>query len=133
MPTSISSLEEHLVSRDKISKSFEKKTKEEIEDIFKEYDFNFAQNKQGLIEDAISSLSTDELMAKLSLAPKHRLNLSFLWYCIYFSFSTFTTIGIGDWYPAGKTNKALVMIEGAIGWLCLGLFITTYANILLME
>jgi len=131
MPTSISSIEEHLLSHDKISKRLEKKNQKEIKEIFREYDFDFKQNKQGLIEDIVSSLSSEELMNTLELKPKSKFNLSFFWYCIYFSFSTFTTIGIGDWYPSGKWNKAMVMIEGAIGWLCLGLFITTYANILL--
>jgi hypothetical protein len=131
MPTSISSIEEHLISRDKISKKLKDKQIEQLRLEFNEYDFDFNQNKQGLIEDIISSLSSSELMEKLGLKPKSKYNLSFFWYCFYFSFSTFTTIGIGDWYPTGRWNKLLVMIEGALGWLCLGLFITTYANILL--
>ncbi|HHJ51908.1 MAG TPA: two pore domain potassium channel family protein [Caldithrix abyssi] len=57
--------------------------------------------------------------------------MNYLWNCFYFSFSTFTTVGLGDWYPTGNLNRAIVMIEGALGWLSLGLFITTYANVLL--
>ena len=127
----ISNLEEHLLSQNKITKRLRSLTKEEIKKIFKKDDFDFESSKQGLIEDITSSIGSDELLEKLGLLPKSRYNASFFWYCFYFSFSTFTTIGIGDWYPSGKLNKALVMLEGALGWLCLGLFITTYANILL--
>ena len=131
LPTRISNLEEHLMSRDKIAEKLRKMKVPEIKDIFQPDDFNFKQKKQGLIEDIVTSMGTEELLERLSLKPKSRYRLEFFWYCFYFSFSTFTTIGIGDWYPAGKLNKALVMVEGALGWLCLGLFITTYANILL--
>lgn len=131
MPTRISNLEEHLIARDKVASKLRKLELKQIKEIFKDDEFNFKKKKQDLIEDIISSIGTDELMQRLDLMPKSRYNLDFFWYCFYFSFSTFTTIGIGDWYPSGKLNKALVMIEGALGWLCLGLFITTYANILL--
>lgn len=131
VPTRISNLEEHLLSRDKIADTLRKMKVEQIIDVFSGDDFNFKKSKQGLIEDIISSIGSDELLERLSLKPKSRYTFGFFWYCVYFSFSTFTTIGIGDWYPSGKLNKALVMLEGALGWLCLGLFITTYANILL--
>ncbi len=131
MPTRISNLEEHLIARDKVASKLRKLELKQIKEIFKDDEFNFRKKKQDLIEDIVSSMGTDELMQRLDLMPKSRYNLDFFWYCFYFSFSTFTTIGIGDWYPSGKLNKALVMIEGALGWLCLGLFITTYANILL--
>jgi len=131
LPTRISNLEEHLMSRDKVTQKLRTMKLSEIRGVFQVEEFNFKQKKQGLIEDIISSMGTEELLEKLNLKPKSRYRLEFFWYCFYFSFSTFTTIGIGDWYPAGKLNKALVMVEGALGWLCLGLFITTYANILL--
>ena len=131
LPTRISNLEDLLISKDKIAGKLRSMKLKEIKVHFKDDDFDFNISKQGLIEDIISSVGTDELMGKLNLKPQSKYTWDFFWYCFYFSFSTFTTIGIGDWYPAGKLNKALVMIEGAIGWLCLGLFITTYANILL--
>ena len=131
MPTRISNLEERLISKDKIADKLRTMNLKKIKEMFKNDDFNFKIKKQGLIEDILSSISTNELLEKLELQPKSRYNFDFFWYCFYFSFSTFTTIGIGDWYPSGKLNKAIVMLEGALGWLCLGLFITTYANILL--
>lgn len=131
VPQKISNLEEHLISKDKITKQLRNMDKEKIKELFQEDDFDFGTHKQDLIEDITSSIGTDELAEKLNLSPKTKYNFDFFWHCFYFSFSTFTTIGIGDWYPSGKLNKAVVMVEGALGWLCLGLFITTYANILL--
>lgn len=131
MPTRISNLEQHLISKDKIAKTLRNMKLKDIKELFKADDFDFKVHKQELIEDILSSIGTDELLDKLQMRPKSKYNFGFFWYCVYFSFSTFTTIGIGDWYPSGKLNKALVMLEGALGWLCLGLFITTYANILL--
>jgi hypothetical protein len=131
VPQRISNLEEHLISKDKIIKRLREMKIEAIREVFWEEDFNFNTHKQDLIEDITSSIGTDELAEMLNLRQTSRYNMEFFWHCFYFSFSTFTTIGIGDWYPSGKLNKAIVMIEGALGWLCLGLFITTYANILL--
>ena len=131
IPQKISNLEEHLISKDKITKKLRKMDKDKIKELFKDDDFDFGTHKQDLIEDITSSIGTDELSERLDLKSKSRYSLDFLWHCFYFSFSTFTTIGIGDWYPSGKLNKAIVMLEGSLGWLCLGLFITTYANILL--
>ena len=131
VPTRISNLEEYLNSKDKIMNKLREMNIDEIKTAFNKEDFNFKRNKQNLVEHIVASIGTYELMNTLKLRSKSRYNIGFFWHCIYFSFSTFTTIGMGDWFPSGKTNKALVMIEGALGWLCLGLFITTYANILL--
>ena len=131
VPTRISNLADHLMAKNKIMSHLRDFDKDNLKQLFGKDDFDFNQPKMSIIEDIGSAISTDELLERLSLVPKSRYNFTFYWHCIYFSFSTFTTIGIGDWYPTGKLNKALVMLEGAIGWLCLGLFITTYANILL--
>ncbi|MCK4358462.1 MAG: pentapeptide repeat-containing protein [Candidatus Cloacimonetes bacterium] len=57
-------------------------------------------------------------------------NMKYVSY-LYFSFKSFTNIGLVDWYHKKDRGRFLVMIEGALGWLLLGLFIVTYANILL--
>ncbi len=131
MPQPISNLEEYLLIENKVKKKLRLLPAEELNELFADEDFDFDKHKQDLIEDIVSSIETEEIMNKLEPEGQSRFNWNFFWSCFYFSFSTFTTIGIGDWYPSGKMNKATVMIEGALGWLCLGLFITTYAYVLL--
>lgn len=130
-PRPISNLEYYLISGDKIKKALNKQSMENLEELFADYDFDFEARRQDLIEDILSTVDRDELIEKLDMKPKSKYNSEYFWNCFYFSFSTFTTVGIGDWYPTGKLNKAIVMLEGSLGWLCLGLFITTYASILL--
>ncbi len=130
-PQPISNLEYFLISSDKIKKRLSKLPISELKNIFKKYDFDFEIHKQDLIDNILSSIDSEKLIEILEMKPKSRYNLEYFWNCFYFSFSTFTTVGIGDWYPSGKINKAIVMVEGSLGWLSLGLFITTYANILL--
>ncbi len=50
---------------------------------------------------------------------------------LYFSMTTFTTIGYGDWYPKDHYRMAAVMIEGLVGWLLLALFLVTLANVMI--
>ncbi len=130
-PEPISNLEHHLISTDQIKKALNKLTGEELKNRFTDYDFNFEKHKQDLIDEIVSSMDREELSKRLSIEASSRFNLNYLWNCFYFSFSTFTTVGLGDWYPSGNLNRAIVMLEGALGWLSLGLFITTYANVLL--
>jgi len=130
-PEPISNLEQHLVSEDKIKKALNKLSPAALEARFEDFDFNFKQHKQALIDDIVSSMDKEQLSALLEIRSHSRFNFDYLWNCIYFSFSTFTTVGLGDWYPTGNLNRAIVMIEGSLGWLSLGLFITTYANVLL--
>ncbi len=130
-PERISNVEQHLVSMDKIKTALNKFSSEALQKRFADYDFDFEKHKQDLIDDIVSSIDKDELSRLLELQARSRYNLNYLWNCFYFSFSTFTTVGLGDWYPTGNFNRAVVMIEGALGWLSLGLFITTYANVLL--
>ncbi|MBN1970237.1 MAG: transposase [Candidatus Delongbacteria bacterium] len=40
-------------------------------------------------------------------------------------------LGKHETSPSYFGSKTIVIIQGELGWLCLGLFITTYANILL--
>jgi len=49
---------------------------------------------------------------------------------LYFSVTTFTTVGYGDWYPKDRYRK-FVMIEGLLGWLTLALFLVTLANVMI--
>ncbi len=130
-PQPISNLEYHLASPDKIKKELNNRSQEELSELLADYDFNFEAHKQELIEDIMATIDKGDLITKLGLDKKSKFSLEYFWNCFYFSFSIFTTVGIGDWYPTGKMNKAIVMVEGSLGWLCLGLFITTYANILL--
>ena len=48
----------------------------------------------------------------------------------YFSVTTFTTLGYGDWYPKDR-YRMFVMIEGLLGWLTLALFLVTLANVMI--
>ncbi len=130
-PEPISNLEQQLISIDKIKMALNKLSPEALQKRFTDYDFDFEKHKQDLIDDIVSSIDKEELSRLLDLQAASRYNLNYLWNCFYFSFSTFTTVGLGDWYPAGNLNRAVVMVEGALGWLSLGLFITTYANVLL--
>jgi uncharacterized protein YjbI with pentapeptide repeats len=52
------------------------------------------------------------------------------WDAFYFSVTTFTTVGYGDWYPEDRYRK-FVMIEGVLGWLLLALFLVTLANVMI--
>ncbi len=52
------------------------------------------------------------------------------WDAFYFSMGIFATVGYGDLYPRDKFRK-LVMIEGFLGWLTLGLFLVTLANVMI--
>jgi hypothetical protein len=52
------------------------------------------------------------------------------WDAFYFSVTTFTTVGYGDWYPIDR-YRIVVMIEGVLGWLLLALFIVTLANVMI--
>jgi len=79
MPTRISNLEEHLISRDKIADKLRSLSIKEIKEIFKQNDFNFKKRKQDLIEDIISSIGTDELLDSLNLRPKSKYNFDFFW------------------------------------------------------
>lgn len=91
---------------------------------------NPPENKQLLIEEITFSLSSKEVI-KLAGIFMLKSKLAQFWNCFYFSFSTFTAIGVGDWYPRNAFTKFLVMLEGALGWISLGLFITSYGNLLL--
>jgi len=48
----------------------------------------------------------------------------------YFSVTTFTTLGYGDWYPKDR-YRMFVMIEGLVGWIILALFLVTLANVMI--
>ncbi|KAF5431075.1 hypothetical protein C5S36_11390 [Candidatus Methanophagaceae archaeon] len=52
------------------------------------------------------------------------------WDAFYFSVTTFTTVGYGDWYPIDR-YRIVVMIEGVFGWLLLALFLVTLANVMI--
>jgi hypothetical protein len=52
------------------------------------------------------------------------------WDAVYFSINTFTTLGSADWYPRDNFRK-LVTLEGLCGWIFLGIFMATLANILI--
>ncbi|MDR4504497.1 MAG: potassium channel family protein [Candidatus Scalindua sp.] len=56
---------------------------------------------------------------------------SALFQCIYFSATTFSTLGFGDIDPCRPATQMLATIQSLLGWFCLGLFVTTYANVLL--
>lgn len=130
-PQPISNLEHHLISSEQLKEKLSELSSEDLQKQFKEYDFDFEKHKQDLIDDIISSIGKQKLTALLEIKPLSHFSLNYFWNCFYFSFSTFSTVGLGDWYPTGNLNRTIVMIEGALGWLSLGLFITTYANVLL--
>jgi len=62
-------------------------------------------------------------------AIEKKLIVSF-WHALYFSTSTFTTLGSGEWYPQDNYRK-WVTLEGLLGWIMLGIFMATLANILI--
>lgn len=130
-PMPISNLELYLISSNKLKRVVTELSPDQMKNAFSKYDFNFNSHRQDLINEIMTTIPEEDLIEILGLKPKSKYNFTYFWNCFYFSFSTFTTVGIGDWYPSGKLNKAIVMLEGSLGWLCLGLFITTYANILL--
>jgi hypothetical protein len=51
-------------------------------------------------------------------------NLHNFWYCIYFSFVTFTTLGYGDFHPVG-TTMLFSIIEAFTGAFMIALFVFT--------
>ncbi|MCD4817436.1 MAG: potassium channel family protein [Candidatus Cloacimonetes bacterium] len=38
------------------------------------------------------------------------------WSYFYFSFTIFTTISLGDWYPKNNKGRFMIMVEGSFGW-----------------
>ena len=53
-----------------------------------------------------------------------------LWECLYFSINTFTGLGSSDWHARDNFRK-WVTFEGLLGWVMLGIFMATLANILI--
>ena len=49
-----------------------------------------------------------------------------LWHAFYLSVNTFTTVGTGD-IIATRLFRVFVLIEGALGWFMLGLFIVVFS------
>ena len=72
-------------------------------------------------EDGISRLKENELNSyqEVSLSD-----------AFYFSVSTFTNAGYGDWYPKDHYRK-YVIVEGILGWLFLALLVVTLANVMI--
>jgi hypothetical protein len=103
---------------------------EELKKKFASIKVEDIDNKDELINYIFIKLKTRKIV-KLAKMPILKDRLTQLWTCIYFSFCTFTTIGVGDWYPRSNFSKLLVILEGALGWISLGLFITAYGNLLL--
>jgi uncharacterized protein YjbI with pentapeptide repeats len=66
---------------------------------------------------------------RLKLKENGDSRVSF-WDAFYFSVTTFTTVGYGDWYPIDRYRIA-VMIEGILGWLLLALFIVSLASVMI--
>jgi len=66
---------------------------------------------------------------RLKLKENDDSRVSF-WDAFYFSVTTFTTVGYGDWYPEDRYRK-FVMIEWVLGWLLLALFLVTLANVMI--
>jgi hypothetical protein len=52
------------------------------------------------------------------------------WDALYFSIITFTTVGSGEWYPKDNYRK-WVTLEGLLGWIMLGIFMTTLTNVMI--
>ena len=53
--------------------------------------------------------------------------LKHLWHAFYLSVNTFTTVGTGDIF-ATRLFRVLVLVEGALGWFMLGLFIVVFSE-----
>ena len=49
---------------------------------------------------------------------------------LYFSLTTFTTVGYGDWYPEDNMRK-WATLEGLLGWITLGIFMATLTIVLI--
>ncbi|MDP8322903.1 MAG: potassium channel family protein, partial [Candidatus Stygibacter australis] len=130
-PDYISNLHEHIEFENIIKNKLSILTMDELRFKFKIVEGEDEQlDKMKMIEKIIFELPRLEIIkvAKLKFI-KNKIIL--FGNCFYFSFCTFTTIGVGDWYPRNILSKCLVMIEGALGWISLGLFITSYGNLLL--
>jgi uncharacterized protein YjbI with pentapeptide repeats len=57
-------------------------------------------------------------------------NRATLWDAIYFSMSTISTVGYGDWYPVNR-YRMIAILEGFLGWIFLALFIATFTDVIL--
>lgn len=54
-----------------------------------------------------------------------------LWYCVYFSGVTFTTLGYGDIHPAGTLTQIFAVAEASLGAFLMALFILVVGRKLL--
>lgn len=68
-------------------------------------------------------------ISKLSDKTEQKSRVLF-WDALYFSISTFTTLGSVDWYPEDKYRK-WVTFEGLLGWVMLGIFMATLTNVII--
>jgi uncharacterized protein YjbI with pentapeptide repeats len=68
-------------------------------------------------------------ICRLSDIREQRSRVLF-WDALYFSISTFTTVGSVDWYPENKFRK-WVTFEGILGWIMLGIFMATLTNVMI--
>lgn len=49
---------------------------------------------------------------------------------LYFSITTFTTVGYGNWYPKENFRK-WATLEGLLGWIMLGIFMATLTTVMI--
>lgn len=51
-----------------------------------------------------------------------------LFHAVYFSFVTFTTLGLGDIHPSNNLGMALICCEAIIGAFLIALFVVVFAR-----
>jgi hypothetical protein len=129
-PDYISDLHKTIDYKKIVQEKLGKLTAEELQLKFPEIFVEEVIPEDQLLEKIASELSEMEII-KLVIPSFIKNKSDEFWNCIYFSFCAFITSGVVKYYPRKSVTKFLVMAEGALGLICLGLFIASYVNLLL--
>ncbi len=84
-----------------------------------------------IIEKGLGTIEYEQTKKRIhsennEVTPKHTW-YHHLWHSFYLSLNTFTTVGTGD-IIATRILRVFVLIEGALGWFMLGLFIVVLSS-----
>ncbi len=82
---------------------------------------------QWIVKEKLSDIWGSELTKEQKDSKIIKSMFKHLWHSFYLSLNTFTTVGTGD-IIATRILRVFVLIEGALGWFMLGLFVVVLSS-----